>query len=249
MRRILSAVAAIALAATLVVGVTGCTRVKLADDPATATHTLNKTVTLDGATTLKTDITMGVGELTLSGSEASGTAMIGTFVYAPANWLPEVGYSVEASTGALFVRQPENSSAQFFDHVKNTWDVRIAKGVPTDLHLTLGVGTTSVDLRGVDVTALAVDSGVGETTLDLSGTRTTGFTGRINAGVGKLTLRVPRSVGARVTGGKDGLGDFTADGTSVNSDSWVNDAWSGTGPKIDIALNRGIGEVAILLVD
>ena len=249
MRRIYTALAAAILTVAAVAGATGCTRVKLADNPATATHTLNKTVTLDGATTLKTDIAMGVGELTLSGAEASGTAMIGTFVYAPPSWLPEVAYSVEASTGTLSVRQPENSNTKIFDNVKNTWDVRIAKGIPTDLHLTLGVGRTSVDLRGVDVTALAVDSGIGETTLDLSGARTTGFTGRIDAGVGKLTLRLPRGVGARVTGGADGLGDFTADGISVNSDSWVNDAWSGTGPKIDIALNRGIGEVAILLVD
>jgi hypothetical protein len=106
-----------------------------------------------------------------------------------------------------------------------------------------------VNLRGVDLTALAVDTGIGETTLDLSGPRTTGFSGRVDAGLGKLTLRLPRGVGARVTGGADGLGDFTADGVSVNSSSWVNDAWSGTGPKIDIALSRGIGEVVILLVD
>ena len=249
MRRTFTALAAAILVLAVVAGATGCTRVRLEDNPATATRTETKTVTLDGATTLKTDVTMGVGELTLSGSETSGTAMTGTFVYAPATWLPEVSYSVEASTGMLSVRQPKNTSVQLFGNVKNTWDVRIAKNVPTDLHLTLGVGSSDVDLRGVDLTSLVVDSGVGETTLDLSGARATGFTGRIDAGVGKLTLRLPRGVGARVTGGNDGLGEFTADGVAVDSDSWVNDAWSGTGPKIDIALNRGVGEVEILLVD
>jgi outer membrane murein-binding lipoprotein Lpp len=249
MRRTLTVVAAVAVAGALLAGATGCTRVKLQDNPATATQTLNKTVDLGGATRLKTDIAMGVGELTLSGTDATGTAMTGTFVFAPATWKPEIAYSVEATAGTLSIDQPKNTNVQLFDNVKNTWDVRIAKGVPTDLHLTLGVGKSSVDLRGVDLSALAVDTGVGETTLDLSGARTTGFTGRVNAGVGKLTLRLPRGVGARVTGGNGGLGDFTADGISVNSDSWVNDAWSGTGPKIDIALNRGVGEVAILLVD
>ena len=82
MRRTYTALAAAILTVAVVAGATGCTRVKLADNPATATHTLNKTVTLDGATTLKTDVAMGIGELTLSGAEASGTAMIGTFVYA-----------------------------------------------------------------------------------------------------------------------------------------------------------------------
>ena len=249
MRRTHIALAAAVLVLASMAGATGCTRVKLQDNPATATQTLNKTVALAGASRLKTDVTMGVGELTLSGAETSGTAMTGTFVYAPPSWLPEVAYSVEASTGTLSVRQPKNTDVPILDNVHNTWDVQIARGVPTDLHLTLGVGRNSVNLRGVDLTALAVDTGVGETTIDLSGARTAGFSGDINAGVGKLTLRLPRGVGARVTGGSDGLGDFTADGVSVNSDSWVNDAWSGSGPKIGINLRRGIGEVSILLVD
>ena len=249
MRRMYTALAAAILLISVAAGATGCTRVRLQDNPATATKTLNKSVDLAGATRLSADIAMGVGELTLSGSETTGTAMIGTFVYAPSSWQPAIVYSVEASVGTLSVRQPENTDVPILDSVHNTWDVQIARNVPTDLHLTLGVGRSDLNLRGVDLTALAVDTGVGETTLDLSGPRTTGFTGRINAGVGKLTLRLPRGVGARVTGGGKGLGDFTADGISVNSNSWVNDAWSGNGPKIDIALNRGVGQVEILLVD
>jgi len=249
MRRNLAVAAVAALALALLVGVTGCTRVRLQDNPATAVNTLNKTVSLDGATHLETEVDMGVGELTLSGAETSGTAMAGTFVYAPPSWLPEVDYSVEASTGTLSVRQPENTDVPIFDNVHNTWDVRLARSVPTDLKLRLGVGSSIVDLRGVDVTSLDAITGVGETTIDLSGVRTAGFAARIESGVGELTLRLPRSVGARVTGAKGGLGSFTADGESVTSDSWVNDAWSGSGPKIDIVLNRGVGEVRILLVD
>ena len=249
MRRNHTAAAVAALALVLLVGVTGCTRVRLQDNPATAVNTLNKTVALDGATHLETEVDMGVGELTLSGAETSGTAMAGTFVYAPPSWLPEVDYSVEANTGTLSVRQPEKTDVPIFDNVHNTWDVRVARSVPTDLKLRLGVGSSIVDLRGVDVTSLDAITGVGETTIDLSGVRATGFAARIESGVGELTLRLPRSVGARVTGAKGGLGSFTADGESVTSDSWVNDAWSGSGPKIDIVLNRGVGEVRILLVD
>ena len=249
MRRSRTAAAVAALALVLLVGVTGCTRVRLQDNPATAVNTLSKTVSLDGATHLKTEVSMVVGELKLSGADASGTAMTGTFVYAPKDWLPEVAYAVSEGTGTLSVRQPDESGVKPFDRVKNTWDVRIARTVPTDLTLRLGVGSSIVDLRGVDVTSLDALTGVGETTIDLSGARADGFAARIESGVGKLTLRLPRLVGARVTGAKGGLGSFVADGESVTSDSWVNDAWSGSGPKIDIVLNRGVGEVRILLVD
>jgi len=196
MRRNHTAAAVAALALVLLVGVTGCTRVRLQDNPATAVNTLNKTVALDGATHLETEVDMGVGELTLSGAETSGTAMAGTFVYAPPSWLPEVDYSVEASTGTLSVRQPEKTDVPIFDNVHNTWDVRVARSVPTDLKLRLGVGSSIVDLRGVDVTSLDAITGVGETTIDLSGVRITGFAARIESGVGELTLRLPRSAPA-----------------------------------------------------
>jgi hypothetical protein len=244
---VVAAVAVLALA--LALGATGCTRVRLDDNPATASKTLSKTVALEGAGHLSTEISMGVGGLSLSGLDTSGTAMTGEFVYAPASWLPEVAYGVSEGTGTLSVRQPSDSNVQPFGRMKNTWDVRIARSVPTDLKLRLGVGTSIVDLRGVDLTSLDAKTGVGETTVDLSGPRANGFGARIECGVGKLTLRLPRSVGARVTGGKDGVGEFRADGVTVNADSWVNDAWSGTGPKIDIVLIRGVGEVEIVLVD
>jgi hypothetical protein len=237
------------LALALLLGATGCARVRLDDTASTASKTLSKKVALEGATRLKVDVTMGVGELTLSGLDSSGTAMTGEFVYAPSSWLPEVTYGVSEGTGTLSIRQPDNSSVQPFARMKNAWDVKIARAIPTDLKLRLGVGTGAVDLRGVDLASLDAVTGVGETTIDLSGARTTGFGARIETGVGKLTLRLPRSVGARVTGAKDGIGQFVADGETVSADSWVNDAWSGTGPKIDIVLNRGVGEVDIVTVD
>jgi hypothetical protein len=249
MRRALTAVAAVVLGLALVAGASGCTRVALQDLPQTRTETLNKTVALEGATQLDTEIAMGVGELTVSGLDTSSTAMTGEFVYSPASWLPEVTYDSTGGVGTLAIRQPAHTDVQLFEHVTNTWDVRLAKGIPTDLKLRLGVGGGRIDLRGVDLTSLDMVNGVGATSIDLSGARTKGFAANIESGVGKLTLRLPKSVGARVIGGKDGIGEFTADGVSVHSDSWVNDAWSGSGPKIDIALNRGVGEVEILLVD
>lgn len=250
MRTNLRIVAAAALALGMVALVTGCVSpVKVVKSPTPAAQTLDKNVALDGATSLKTSLDMGVGELKVTGLETSGTAMAGTFVFSPASWKPEVAYTVSGGVGTLSVKQPKSTEIKLMDDNENTWDVRIAKGVPTDLALEFGVGKATVDLRGVELTSLSADSGVGETAIDLSGPRTTGFSGTISSGVGRLTLRLPSSVGARVTGGADGLGQFLADGESVESDSWVNDAYSGSGPKIDLTLNRGIGEVEILLVD
>lgn len=238
---VLSLVAALALTA-------GCTRVRLEDSPETRTTTEAKTVTLDGATELATELRIGVGDLTVSAADTSGTAMVADFVYAPASWQPQVEYSVEGTTGDLVVRQPDKVKAPAWGKVRNEWNVRLGTAIPTSLRLQLGVGRSRVDLRGVDVTDLDVLTGVGDTTVDLTGPRTHDVTGRVQAGVGKLTLRLPSTVGVRVNGREEGVGHFSADGFTAQGNSWVNDAYSGTGPKIEIDLTRGVGDVTLVLV-
>lgn len=239
---------ACALAGALAL-MSGCTWVKLQDRAETRTTTENKVVAIDGASQLHTDLTIGVGQLTVSSTDESGSAMVADFTYAPADWKPQVSYSVEGTAGKLAVSQPGKVSAPIFDGVQNIWNVRLPKGVPTDLSLHLGVGQSTVDLRGLDLTALDVITGVGDTTVDLSGPRTTGLSARIEAGVGKLTVRLPKSVGVKVTGREEGVGHTSADGFIAQGSSWVNEAYSGTGPKIEIELTRGVGDVNLILVD
>jgi len=246
--RILTAAAVVALVAALA-ATTGCTRVRLQDRPETKTTTENKAVALEGATQLSTELRIGVGELTVSGAETSGSAMVADFTYAPPSWQPEVDYSVEGTAGSLVVRQPDSVKAPMFSDMRNEWNVRLAPGVPTELRLQLGVGRSDLDLRGLDITDLNVLTGVGDTTIDLSGPRATDLPARIEAGVGKLVVRLPRSVGVKVDGREDGVGDFSADGFISQGNAWVNEAYSGPGPKIEIDLVRGVGDVTLVLVD
>jgi len=69
------------------------------------------------------------------------------------------------------------------------------------------------------------------------------------AGVGKVVLRLPEGVGVRITGREDGVGSFAADGFIAQGDSWVNEAYSAaSGPKIELDLTRGVGDVTLVLV-
>jgi hypothetical protein len=249
MRKKLLALATATILVAALAATTGCTRVRLSDRPDTRTFTANKSVALDGAKKLATELRVGVGELTVSSVDSSSNAMVGDFTYAPASWAPEVDYAVSGDTGRLVVRQPSHVETPIFSDVHNTWNVRLPKGVPTDLTLQLGVGSSRVDLTGLDLTALSVLTGVGDTTIDLSGSRTTDLSARIEAGVGKLTVRLPKSVGVRVNGREDGVGRFSADGFTSQGNAWVNAAYSGTGPKIEIDLIRGVGDVTIIQVD
>jgi hypothetical protein len=134
--------------------------------------------------------------------------------------------------------------------VRNEWVVTLPTGVPTDLKLTFGVGKSDVDLRGLDLRNLDTTTGVGDTKIDLSGPRTSDMTARIQSGIGKLTVRLPKGVGVRINIRDEGIGQFVADGfTLQGTNTYVNAAYSAAGPKIELDLVRGIGDVTLALVD
>ena len=121
----------------------------------------------------------------------------------------------------------------------------MTRDVPTDLELELGVGTSRIDLSEVDVRDLHVISGVGEATVDLTGPRKEDVNVDIDAGVGRLMVKLPRDVGVRVEGGESGLGNVTADGLTKQGDAYVNEAWGKPGPRMTVRVTRGIGELEL----
>jgi len=250
--RVTAVITATVLVAALL-ATTGCTRVRLQDDPATRTTTVSDPIPLQGATALSAEVSQGVGELTLRTSSET-TGAVGTeFTYAPADWKPVVSSSIDASVATLSIRQPDGSNAPRFSDlrsVRNEWVVTLPTGIATDLTLTFGVGTSDVDLRGLDLRSLDLTTGVGDTKIDLSGPRATDMTARIQSGVGRLTVRLPKGVGVRVNVRDEGIGEFVADGfTEQGTNAYVNAAYGAAGPKIELDLVRGIGDVTLVLVD
>jgi len=247
-----SRVALVALLSLGLLAAVGCQRVALSDGSATGSRTRveTRTVGLDGATKLDAKIRMGVGELTMSGVPSSTAALDSEFRYTRAAWKPELTYQVIGGTGSLKLSQPRGDvGLPGVGHVENAWDLKLAGGVPTDLSLELGVGTSEVNLRDVDVRSFEIITGVGESTIDLSGPRTADVTGRVEASIGAATIRLPRNVAVRVVSDGEGVGELVADGFTLQGKDYVNDAWGAPGPKIELRLNRGIGEMKLVLVD
>ncbi len=241
-RRAVLLLLAVALVAT--VGSTGCRRVRLEDVEGPAgLERATKSVALDGAEKLDARMRMAAGEFKLAGG-ATG-AMDAEFEASPRTWLPEVQYSVEGTSGVLRVTQPNVEGFDFMGDMRNVWDVKLASGVPVDLDVEFGAGDSTVDLSEVDVRELHVLTGAGETRVDLTGERTADVSAEIEAGVGELTVKVPKDVGVRITGMQDGVGDFNVDGFSADGDGFVNDAWDTATVKIELRIQRGVGEVTV----
>lgn len=239
----------VAVAITLV-GVlmaTGCTRVRLSETQRGSDEVAvdERTLELGGAGKLIASARMGVGELQLTGSTTSSDTLEARFEYAPASWKPDVEFGSDGTEAHFSADQSEASEMQLGDKVRNLWDLKFPAGVPTELSLKLGVGESTVDLRDVDVRDLLVTTGVGSTKIDLSGPRAVDIDARIECGVGETVIRVPSNMGVRIVGGQDGVGDLSAEGFQADGDALVNEVFGSAGPKLEIKLTRGIGDVRI----
>lgn len=246
MKRTIRVALAALIAVTALGSMTACRWVRM------PSFTERSTLSLKGATRLAAEITQGVGELSLHASFDPPGAVTTEFTFAPESWRPDVTSSVASDTASVRISQPESSGFSLFGYTRNSWTVTLPAHVETDLRLRLGVGSSNVDLREIDLVRLSATTGVGDTTIDLTGPRTKDLTARIQSGVGNLTVRLPRNVGVKVNMVDKGVGDLSASGFTSQGDSMINAAYAGVtglGPTIEIDLVRGVGNVSLLLAD
>jgi hypothetical protein len=243
MKRKIGTAVALLLALVTLTATTGCRWVKF------PTFTESKTFSIQTVPNVRADIEQGVGELTVRPAAGMDAPLQADFTFAPESWRPVTSSSTEASTAVVRIVQPSDAGFNIFGYTRNVWNISLPIGHRTDLTVRLGAGNANVDLRGVDLTALDAEIGAGDLTLDLSGGRLYDLTARIRFGAGNVTVRVSRRVGIRVVLQEKGVGNMTFDGLRSQGDVYVNDAYAGSGPKIDVLISRGAGNITFELVD
>jgi hypothetical protein len=245
MKRKMGLAVALLLAFVALTAMTGCRWVKF------PTFDETTSIPLRGATELVGEIQQSVGELTVRASATPTDAVGAEFTYAPESWKPDVSISPNLGIAGFRISSPHEGGTQWFVYTHYSWVITLPTGVITDLTLDLGVGNSTVDLRGIDLFRLRAMTGVGNTTIDLSGIRPTvqNPTVRIQSGVGNLTLVLPRDIGVAVTTQEKGVGNLSAQGFDRVGDKLTNAAYGGSDPQMEIEIVRGVGNVTLELAD
>lgn len=222
--------------------VTGCGLQRLDVGPV---QTDTETVELGDAETVSTQIRMGVGQLNISGG--SDALMNGEFTYNVEAWRPEVEYTVNGRNGVLVVRQPEydvETAGIPTDDIRYEWDLRLNEAVPMDLDIQLGVGESELNLGGLNLSTLNINTGVGQAVVDLTGAWNQSADVRIEGGVGEALIRLPSDVGVRLQS-QTGLGNMMIDGLTSEGDYYVNDAYGQSDVTLDVSVRGGVGQLTI----
>jgi hypothetical protein len=204
-----------------------------------------RAVQLEDVKSVRAHLTMGAGELKVSG--AADALMEGDFSYNVADWKPQIDYEVSGEKGELRVEQGSGDDGRLGGGARNEWDLRFNDDVPTDLVVKMGAGESNLDLDSLTLSGLELEVGAGKTTVDLSGDYAQDFDTSIEGGVGEATMLVPSEVGVRVRA-EGGLGKIDAEGFQREGQAYVNDAYGDSEVTLEVDVRGGVGQINLEVV-
>jgi hypothetical protein len=202
------------------------------------TTTFHKSVELDAAESVATELHISAGELHVEGG-APGL-LESTFTYNVPEWEPVVDYRRDGSRGVLRVEQP-NFSARFAN-TQNTWRLKLNDRTPIALTANVGAGESTLMLGSLNLESVEVDVGAGEVTVDLRGTPMRSYDVQVNASVGQATIRLPKTV-AIVATATSGIGGTNVSGLEKRGSTWVNPGHEQDPVVIHVDVKGGVGQI------
>jgi hypothetical protein len=146
------------LASILVLALaTGCAR---ADE----VRTERRSVELEGAESVRTDLSMRTGDILVGGGAEN--LMDATFTYNVPQWKPEVSYRGLALHKELTVEQPDVPGPTF-GNVQNDWEILLNDEVPMDLSVFDSSGDAQLDLGSLSLKSLFLKFSSGDVAAEL----------------------------------------------------------------------------------
>ena len=134
------------------------------------------------------------------------------------------------------------------------WNIQLSRDVPVNLNVDAGVGSTNLDLRGLELTGLAVNAGVGKLDVTLPVTEQ-GYFVNIDGGVGDISITLPEGIAVQLDA-EIGVGSVSLpsslrriDGDSnnvVGADGiWETDGFRTATTQVTIKFDGGVGSLTV----
>ncbi|WP_042470334.1 toast rack family protein [Bacillus ndiopicus] len=198
----------------------------------------------DKAKNLNVDIDLGVGEITIE--KGAQEWVEGTAQYNKKKLAPHVSYKLQGKTGEVTIEQ-KSAKNLGLSGVKNNWEIMLNEDVPMNLAIEMGASDADLDLQGLQLEKLDINTGVGDLTVNLGGDWSNSFDATIESGVGQTTVILPSKVGVKITVEK-GIGTLDVDGfTAKGKGVYINEAYGKEDVTINVDVEMGLGEVTFKL--
>lgn len=198
----------------------------------------------DDAQKLDVEINLGVGEMTVSKGAKEWLEV--NAQYNINKLAPEVKYKLRGNTGEIEIDHKGSSKVKI-GNTKNLWDVQLNEDIPMDLSIETGASKAMLDLRGLKLEKLDIETGVGDLNVDLGGDWKKSFKTNIETGVGQTTVILPSEVGVKITTEK-GIGSMNLEGFIAKGKGvFVNEAYEKADIVLEVNSELGVGDVTFKL--
>lgn len=215
----------------------------------TTIETTYDTLELGGVQSADVFISLGAGELTVSGGADKKYLMEYEINTGNHEERPVISYAAENTNVKLRISQKESRRATGFPlSMMNRWDIRFNNDVPLSLDINTGVGDSKLILGTLNISVLRVKMGAGDQVVDFTGYDGHLQDSEITCGVGDLTVRLPKDMNSWITV-DSGIGDIRTDGfikkDGIYRVSGYQDTVSGV---TNIHVKQGVGTVTLMAV-
>jgi hypothetical protein len=131
-----------------------------------------------------------------------------------------------------------------FGRSQNEFEIQLNDTLPASIDIDMGLSTMYVDLSNLNAKELNIDGGVSSVEIIFGETDTTA---EIDMGVSSVTIRVPETVGVRIT--TDGLMSLSVPSGWVKISNGYESPNYGTAThKINISCDIGLGTVTVAYI-
>ena len=198
----------------------------------------------DQAKELDIELSLGIGEITVQ----KGTTewIEGNAIYNVKKLKPTVDYNLRGKIGNVEIEH-KNTKSFKFSKIKNNWQLNFTDKTPLKLSIETGAAMANLNLQGLKLKDLGIETGIGDLTVDLRGDWEKSFETNIEAGIGQTTVYLPSDVGVKILLEK-GIGTANVVGLlSQGNGVYVNEAFQNADVLLTITTEMGIGEVSFVL--
>ena len=226
------------ISATLL-GLSGCSLFVTEEDKEEAIS-----VKKDKAKELDIELNLDVGEITVQ--KGAKEWVEGSAKYNLKKLKPQVQYDLHRDIGEVIIEHRDQKRFKISE-IKNEWNLKLTDEIPLNLSINTGAAMANLDLRGLKIAELDVETGVGELSIDLRGDWKRSFKVDIETGVGQTTVHLPSEIGVKITIDK-GIGSTNVVGFISKGDNvYVNEAYEGADVILTVNAEMGVGEVSFEL--
>ncbi len=206
-------------------------------------RTDSRSVDLGDAKEVSVNINFGAGNLDLAGGAEK--LLEADFKYNVATIKPQVEYT----DNTLVVEEPNNVTLPLVNNatdIRNEWNLHLSNQVPMDLSVSMGSGTSDLEVSGLSLNHLEISLGSGVSVINLNDQWRHDLDVAIDSGATDITLKLPSDIGVRVEI-NSGRTTVAASGLTQQGNTYTNAAYGVSDVTLHVTMSPGTGRIGLVV--